>query len=118
MLSAQIDEIERQSDLFQSTDQLGLDNERTYRLMAVMDEINRTSRAKTLIARDTGTAAYTMRREHLSPAYTTYWQTCQAFSESAFGEIDPSWIQRSGYGVLSLKIISNSLISLHRGRAA
>jgi len=73
MLSELVDETGRQTDLFQSPGQPGLDNERSGRLMAVMDEINRTSRAKILIARDTGTAAYTMRREHLSPAYTTDW---------------------------------------------
>jgi DNA polymerase V len=43
-------------------------------LMAVMDRVNRQSKTKIVIARNAGAAAYTMRREHLSPAYTTDWE--------------------------------------------
>jgi len=43
-------------------------------LMVVMDEINRKSRATLCMARAAGPTAYAMRREYLSPAYTTDWK--------------------------------------------
>jgi len=41
----------------------------------VMDQVNRTSKTKLIIARNAGSATYSMRREHLSPAYTTDWNS-------------------------------------------
>ncbi|WP_228285760.1 MULTISPECIES: DUF4113 domain-containing protein [unclassified Marinobacter] len=38
-----------------------------------MDSINRKSRATLCMAREAGPGSYAMRREHLSPAYTTDW---------------------------------------------
>jgi len=49
------------------------EDDRAVRLMSVIDEINRKSRTKVCSARQAGPAAYAMRREHLSPAYTTNW---------------------------------------------
>jgi DNA polymerase V len=49
-------------------------NEQSERLIEVMDRVNRQSKTKIVIARNAGAAAYTMRREHLSPAYTTDWE--------------------------------------------
>jgi DNA polymerase V len=71
MLSDLVNEAAIQEDLFASTspDQ----GDRAARLMSVMDEINRKSRVKVCSARQAGPAAYAMRREHLSPAYTTDW---------------------------------------------
>ena len=43
-------------------------------VMDVMDVINQKSRVKVCSARQSGPAAYAMRREHLSPAYTTDWR--------------------------------------------
>jgi DNA polymerase V len=55
-----------QDDLFASPspDQ----DDRTARLMSVMDKINRELRTKVRSARQAGPAAYAMRREYLSPA--------------------------------------------------
>jgi len=71
MLSDLVNEAAIQEDLFASTspDQ----GDRAARLMSVMDEINRKSRVKVCSARQAGPPAYAMRREHLSPAYTTDW---------------------------------------------
>ena len=71
MLSDLIKEAAIQEDLFASPS-LGQDD-RAARLMSVMDEINQKSRVKVCSARQAGLAAYAMRREHLSPAYTTDW---------------------------------------------
>lgn len=73
MLSALVDESGLQSDLFQSFSQPRLTTDRSDRLMAVIDEINQKSKTKIAIARNTGMGVYAMRREHLSPAYTTSW---------------------------------------------
>jgi DNA polymerase V len=66
-----------QSDLFQPATHPKIGNEQSERLMAVMDRVNRQSKTKIVIARNAGAAAYTMRREHLSPAYTTDWENLQ-----------------------------------------
>lgn len=72
MLSDLVNEETIQEDLFVSSspDQ----DARAARLMSVMDEINQKSRTKLRSARQAGPAAYAMRREHLSPAYTTDWK--------------------------------------------
>lgn len=62
-----------QEDLFASNPEPALDNAKSERLMTVMDAINRKSGAMVYMAREAGPAAYAMRREHLSPAYTTRW---------------------------------------------
>jgi DNA polymerase V len=72
MLSDLVNETSIQDDLFASPSP-GQDD-RAARLMSVMDEINRKSRTKVCSARQAGPAAYAMRREHLSPAYTTDWK--------------------------------------------
>ena len=71
MLSDMVDEAAIQEDLFAGSELR--QNDRSARLMSVMDEINRKSRTKVCSARQAGPAAYAMRREHLSPAYTTDW---------------------------------------------
>lgn len=73
MLSELVDEAGIQEDLFQPALEQVLDIARSERLMAVMDAINRKSKASVCMAREAGPAAYTMRREYLSPAYTTRW---------------------------------------------
>lgn len=73
MLGDLVDKTGRQRDMFESTPTDENTDERSRRLMAVMDEINRKSRASICLAREAGPAAYTMRRAHLSPAYTTDW---------------------------------------------
>jgi DNA polymerase V len=72
MLSDLINEAAIQEDFFASPSP-GQDD-RAARLMSVMDEINRRSRTKVCSARQAGPAAYAMRKEHLSPAYTTDWR--------------------------------------------
>jgi DNA polymerase V len=42
-------------------------------LMQVMDRINHSGRAKVFFARQGIEKSWTMKREHLSPAYTTHW---------------------------------------------
>ncbi len=64
-----------QEDLFASASSSTVDNGKSARLMAVIDEINVRSRATIVMARATGPAAHTMRRQHLSPAYTTDWNS-------------------------------------------
>ncbi|PXX89129.1 DNA polymerase V subunit UmuC [Marinobacter vulgaris] len=73
MLSELVDETGLQRDMFDLSSANDGKGERSARLMAVMDEINRKSRATICMAREAGPAAYVMRREHLSPAYTTNW---------------------------------------------
>ncbi|MBR9869519.1 MAG: translesion error-prone DNA polymerase V subunit UmuC [Gammaproteobacteria bacterium] len=73
MLSELTDDSALQDDLFGSSEIGTADRARSERLMSVMDEINRKSRAKICMARETGPAVYAMRRGHLSPAYTTDW---------------------------------------------
>lgn len=71
MLTDLVNDAAIQEDMFASPSP-GQDD-RAARLMSVMDEINRKSRVKLCSARQAGPAAYDMRREHLSPAYTTDW---------------------------------------------
>jgi len=71
MLSALVNEAAIQEDFFASPS-LGQDD-RAARLMSALDEINRKSPIKVRSARQAGPAAHAMRREHLSPAYTTDW---------------------------------------------
>jgi DNA polymerase V len=71
MLGDLVAEAAIQRDLFASP--VPGQDERAARLMSVMDEINRKSRVKVSSARQAGPAAYAMRREHLSPTYTTDW---------------------------------------------
>ena len=73
MLGELVGESGVQEDLFQAAQEQAPDNGRSERLMAVMDTINRKSRATVYMAREAGPAAYAMRRGHLSPAYTTDW---------------------------------------------
>lgn len=73
MLSELVNETELQDDLFESAATNAPDSARSERLMTVMDEINRKSRATVYMAREAGPAAYAMRRQYLSPAYTTVW---------------------------------------------
>ena len=72
MLSDLVNEAAIQEDFFASPSP-GQDD-RAARLMSVMDEINRRSGTKVCSARQAGPAAYAMRKEHLSPAYTTDWR--------------------------------------------
>lgn len=72
MLGDMVDESAIQEDLFASAG--SSTDDRSARLMSVMDEINRKSRSKVCSARQAGSAVYAMRREHLSPAYTTDWR--------------------------------------------
>lgn len=74
MLGELVDESGVQEDLFQAAQEQAPGNGRSERLMAVMDTINRKSRATVYMARAAGPAAYAMRRGHLSPAYTTCWE--------------------------------------------
>jgi len=71
MLSDLVNEAAIQDDLFASPSPGQAD--RAARLMSVIDEINRKSRATVYMARGAGLSVYAMRREHLSPAYTTAW---------------------------------------------
>mgnify|MGYP005861921657 CR=1 FL=1 len=73
MLGDLLQESGIQEDMFESNPEPASDAARSERLMAVMDAINRKSRATVYMAREAGPAAYAMRREHLSPAYTTRW---------------------------------------------
>tara|TARA_R110001583_G_scaffold195544_1_gene375827 strand:+ start:199 stop:1323 length:1125 start_codon:yes stop_codon:yes gene_type:complete len=73
MLSELVDDTGLQRDMFDLSSTNDGKGERSARLMAVMDEINRKSRATICMAREAGPAAYAMRREYLSPAYTTNW---------------------------------------------
>jgi len=72
MLGDLVSQVHYQEDLF-SIEPSGK-NERSDRLMSVMDEINRHSGVKVHSARQAGPAAHKMRRKHLSPAYTTDWR--------------------------------------------
>jgi DNA polymerase V len=74
MLSELVDGTGLQSDLFEAPGEHNYSEERAARLMAVMDDINRKSRATVTMAREAGPGAYAMRRKHLSPAYTTSWK--------------------------------------------
>jgi len=71
MLSDLVNETAIQEDLFAGPAPRRIDQ--SARLMSMMDEINRKSRTKICSTRQAGPAAYAMRREHLSPAYTTDW---------------------------------------------
>lgn len=73
MLGDLVEEAGIQEDLFESNPESTTAAARSERLMAVMDAINRKSRATVYVAREAGPAAYAMRRGHLSPAYTTRW---------------------------------------------
>lgn len=73
MLGDLVQEAGIQEDMFESNSEPESDAARSERLMAVMDAINRKSRATVYMAREAGPAAYLMRREYLSPAYTTRW---------------------------------------------
>ncbi|KPQ27662.1 MAG: DNA polymerase V [Marinobacter excellens HL-55] len=73
MLGDLVQEAGIQEDMFESNPEPASDAARSERLMAVMDAINRKSRATVYMAREAGPAAYAMRRGHLSPAYTTRW---------------------------------------------
>jgi len=73
MLCDLVDDSGVQEDLFEIAGDGVSDKARSERLMAVMDTINRKSRAKVTMARGAGPSAYVMRRERLSPAYTTNW---------------------------------------------
>ena len=63
-----------QADLFDAAATDKPHNAKSERLMAVMDEVNRKCRSTIYMAREAGLAVYAMRREHLSPAYTTSWE--------------------------------------------
>lgn len=73
MLSELVDATGLQDDLFESANTDSSDSGKSERLMTVMDEINRRSRATVFMARAAGPAVHTMRRGYLSPAYTTDW---------------------------------------------
>jgi DNA polymerase V len=73
MLSDLVDAAGLQDDLFDAGGCAMAGGGRSERLMAVMDEINRKSRATVCMARQTGKGRYGMRRQHLSPRYTTDW---------------------------------------------
>ena len=62
-----------QEDLFDAESGQPQDSERSERLMTVMDAINQKYRSTVFMAREAGPGSYVMRREHLSPAYTTDW---------------------------------------------
>ncbi|GGY63147.1 translesion error-prone DNA polymerase V subunit UmuC [Marinobacter zhanjiangensis] len=74
MLGELTDETGLQADLFEASTKDQFSDDRSTRLMSLMDDINRKSRASIRTARQSGPAAYAMRREHLSPAYTTDWK--------------------------------------------
>jgi DNA polymerase V len=71
--SESMDKTGLQRDMFGRPSIHESNSERSLRLMAVMDEINCKSRATICMAREAGPAAYAMRREHLSQAYTASW---------------------------------------------
>lgn len=73
MLGELVDKTGLQEDLFESSSSKSSDSGKPERLMAVIDEINLKSRTTLFMARAAGPAAHAMRREHLSPAYTTDW---------------------------------------------
>jgi len=73
MLSDLVDATGLQEDLFGEDGRATVGEGRSERLMAVMDEINRKSRATVCMARQTGTGRYAMLRQYLSPGYTTDW---------------------------------------------
>jgi DNA polymerase V len=61
----------RQTDLFESPDALA----RRAKLNAVMDQINNTFGRETLrVAASGQLRRWAMKREHLSPRYTTRWE--------------------------------------------
>jgi len=72
-LSELVDETGLQDDLFEPLGTENSDRAKSERLMVVIDEINRKSRATLRMARAAGPATYAMRRKHLSPPYTTDW---------------------------------------------
>ena len=80
MLSELVDETGLQDDLFEAASTDRSDSGKSERLMAVIDEINLRSRAALFMAREAGPAAHAMRREHLSPAYTTDWNALPGVS--------------------------------------
>ena len=43
------------------------------KLMAVLDEINQSGLGRVFLARQGMNSAWSMKRDHLSPAYTTRW---------------------------------------------
>ena len=67
------------SDFYdQNTYQTGLFDDVTKRpnstkLMAVLDEINQSGLGRVFLARQGMHSAWSMKRDHLSPAYTTRW---------------------------------------------
>jgi len=73
MLTELVGEMGLQTDLFETPSEDTKAVERAARLMAVMDDINQKSRATITMAREAGPGVYSMRRNHLSPAYTTSW---------------------------------------------
>lgn len=74
MLSELVGGIGLQTDLFETSSKDTKAVERAARLMAVMDDINRKSRTTVTMAREARPDVYDMRRNHLSPAYTTSWE--------------------------------------------
>jgi DNA polymerase V len=69
VLSESVDKTGLQRDIFGRPSIHESNSERSLRLMAVMDEINRKSLATICMAREAGPAAYAMRSEHLSPTF-------------------------------------------------
>ena len=67
------------SDFYgQNAYQLGLFDEVSKRpnsenLMAVLDEINQSGLGRVFLARQGMNSAWSMKRDHLSPAYTARW---------------------------------------------
>lgn len=75
MLSELVDKTVLQEDFFESARAENANRGKPERLMAVIDEINLRSRTTLFMARAAGPAAHAMRRGHLSPAYTTDWNS-------------------------------------------
>lgn len=63
----------RQADLFEADPVETEGGNRSERLMALIDQVNRRSSGGLITARQAGKKAYAMRRSHLSPSYTTNW---------------------------------------------
>ena len=48
-------------------------DERSTQLMATLDKINRQKKGQVTFARDSSSQGWQMKRENLSPCYTTRW---------------------------------------------
>lgn len=75
MLSGLVEGTGLQDDLFEPHFTDTQHSEKTERLMAVIDAVNQKARCTLGVARNARPSAHSMRRDYLSPAYTTSWDS-------------------------------------------